>query len=303
MPETPIPTPAPAPTPTLDFSYDNHSGEEHAIVGRYRVRAVVDTHPEDPFDCWDSHWPMQVYSGGNRYSSGMEDKVIGIEDSLDMFTDALLVHFQHHVAKILSVTVQGALSDYCADNNWPLDDDDSEIYPKHCTDPDALRLAFEGVIEHEIEGAGHLQTTSELYDLLGVASYRTQSRGYSQGDWAELLVVATPDKVTEFFSDSATPEDIEKSLEIQADLWGDWAWGNIYGCIVEENVGTEDDPEWEESADGSCWGFYGTDHEESGLASFARECLPKDAETSVPRTELEVVEAAAAKLGKVLTDA
>jgi hypothetical protein len=56
-------------------------------------------------------------------------------------------------------------------------------------------------------------------------------------------------------------EDIEKLLQGEIDVWDDYLRGNVFGYKVLD----EDD----EIID-SCWGFYGYDHEESGLLEQAR---------------------------------
>lgn len=49
--------------------------------------------------------------------------------------------------------------------------------------------------------------------------------------------------------------------------YAEWCSGNVYGCIVEtfENVGTEDEPEWEQAEEEACWGFIGSEHAEQAL--------------------------------------
>jgi hypothetical protein len=51
-------------------------------------------------------------------------------------------------------------------------------------------------------------------------------------------------------------------MQYSADLWGHWAWGDVYGFIIES-----------EDFNDSCWGFYGDNHEKSGLLDMARESI------------------------------
>ena len=66
-------------------------------------------------------------------------------------------------------------------------------------------------------------------------------------------------------------------LHSTAELYRAWAFGDVYGCVVEKRADflePGDDPDdfedaWEEIPDGSCWGFYGSDFGASGLEEAA----------------------------------
>ena len=120
--------------------------------------------------------------------------------------------------------------------------------------------------------------------LLGIPCYLTTSTGYCQGDWAKVLVVATPEAQAEFGCKEVTEQD----LEATADLYGYWAWGDVYGYTLwapelDEDGEVED---WVQ-LDGSCWGFYGPDHDKSGLEEAALSDLP-DEPVRLPDNLLEV---------------
>jgi hypothetical protein len=76
---------------------------------------------------------------------------------------------------------------------------------------------------------------------------------------------------------------ILKDMQGQANLYGYWAWGDVYGYVIEKRCVCAGDPDddveddWEEIEDGSCWGYFGSDHSESGLEDSALSCLPVDA--------------------------
>ena len=46
-----------------------------------------------------------------------------------------------------------------------------------------------------------------------------------------------------------------------------WCNGETFGCCVEtfNNVGTEDEPEWESIESNECWGFIGSEYAEQAL--------------------------------------
>lgn len=62
------------------------------------------------------------------------------------------------------------------------------------------------------------------------------------------------------------------------DLYGAWAWGDCYGYIIErvhlDDDGDVDDELTEELE--SCWGYYGSDHGDSGLEESALAACPKE---------------------------
>ena len=76
-------------------------------------------------------------------------------------------------------------------------------------------------------------------------------------------------------------------LAVTVDLYGDWAWGNTYGYVIEEPTAWDEDgdaTEWGEIPDGSCWGYYG-DPEDSGLDEAAWESVPDEpVNTPTPET-------------------
>ena len=57
--------------------------------------------------------------------------------------------------------------------------------------------------------------------------------------------------------------DLTGDLKSQADLFGAYAFGDVFGFVIE----AEPDGETLDS----CWGYYGSDFDESGLAEAAQE--------------------------------
>lgn len=103
--------------------------------------------------------------------------------------------------------------------------------------------------------------------LAGIHAGRREARGSCQGDWAELLFIFTPDflEVTGIAANDLFPAQLKKEFDDARDLWEAWAFGNVYGFRLENEDGELIDE------DGSVWGFYGYNHEESGLLETARE--------------------------------
>lgn len=85
--------------------------------------------------------------------------------------------------------------------------------------------------------------------ILGIPCYKRTLRGYSQSDWADVLVVWTPEfaKTTGMTKKQALA-DGGKEMLMNAKIWGAWAWGDIFGFEITDHNGKE-------FSDNSCRGF------------------------------------------------
>ena len=141
---------------------------------------------------------------------------------------------------------------------------------------------LEEVLNHYIDEQFHYNCTeSEKLELLnkvftakGYPCKLSSSQGYSQGDYAEVLVVLTPEW---FELTGCNPDDDhEPTLQSTIDLYGYWAWGDVYGYVITKPNECEhchhDEPEEVDP----CWGFYGDDHEKSGLLDQARSFIDEE---------------------------
>ena len=241
----------------LNWGYHDASGEYRADYKDLRLRAVLDTDASNPFEDCDGNWPISVRSPDNFRSSCFTDyeKTGGpsIRDVLARFSDVQLVHWQVHIAKALGTTVADVLAGIL----------DEPV--KYSRKGAHLREGFEGWLNDGVETSDLFDALVKLYGLLDIPAMAMQSNGYCQGDWVEVLVVATPEAVEQFGCKQVTPEDLQATI----DLYGAWAWGDVYGFIVERVEYAEDGDEIEAVELDSCWGFYGTDFDESGLEEAA----------------------------------
>ena len=99
---------------------------------------------------------------------------------------------------------------------------------------------------NDLNNSDRLEALCDLYNAVGIPAVCKSIRGYSQGDYAEVLAVATPE--FQKACGNASDYDWHKGLEGSIQLFADWCYGNVYGYIVEDSEG-------EEIA--SCYGFYG----------------------------------------------
>ncbi len=253
----------------LDWDYDTQSGEQRATYKGLRIRAVHDDCPENPFEDQDGHWPMLVHFDRTTKTY---DEVPGVtlDAPLARFTDHHLVHDQHAIAQALGIGIPELLALA------------GEAPAAYCHDSALLRELFENDA-HALVGGDVLGICAKLYEILGIPCLHTTVNGYSQGDWAELLIVATPEAQKALRSQPADMDDetwattLAEDMEGQAKLYHAWAFGDVFGYVVERVTMVppddfEDDPEYfEEQVEelDSCWGFYGADFAWSGLEEAA----------------------------------
>jgi hypothetical protein len=282
----------------LSWVYDQQLGCEVAFHNGYRIKAEHDPHPDNPFETWDCNWPILVQSaGGAGYRYDLTRYEMGTNPPLDQplmrFSDDMLVHDQHALAKIVGYTVPNLIATY------------GSIEPsKYCRDPDELRECLEHALD-DCSPTHQFAKLVEIYDILGIPALTAETRGYCQGDWARMLAVAVPEAqvkfgrtiedvreeakqrlaagdvlhdVTENVVDEQAKAIWRKSLQAAVDLYGAWAWGDCYGYVIEQPTLVEDGEtaEWEEIEAGSCWGYYGSDHAESGLEEAALSAVPDE---------------------------
>lgn len=274
----------------LSFDYDSRANESIAYHGGddetapYRVRMVQDCFPENPFESWDGHWPMIVDYQDRGHNFTEYDKAPGasVDDPLARFSDWQLIRYQAAICE--------ALGDDCAHHCWPARSIESDLaeykrayrseYVKGRAGMAALLRDYFSEALGNVSDSDKLECLSSLYDILGIPNLCTSSHGYSQGDCAELLIVATPESLDKFGWNKARrgAADLAQALEAQADLYSAWAWGDVYGYIVEraplDPQEREDSDAWEEID--SCWGFYGDNPEKSGLAESALSAIEYD---------------------------
>lgn len=107
-----------------------------------------------------------------------------------------------------------------------------------------------------------------LYDHSGlrmkVGSFQGHlPQGHAEFDSGQVgFIYITADKVREEYGDSKSLEEIADYLRSEVDLYDDYLSGSVYGYRIL-------DPNGEEAQ--ACWGYYGYDHEKSGLLGGARD--------------------------------
>ncbi len=213
-----------------------------------------DDSPTNPFEEWECEPPLLTYYGGRgsnlkAYQNAPEtwNEILALLPA-SCFETGKRVEFVKQFLPWMSLreVVQELI-------DWG---DDLKAYAKQ------LRNQYGATPEGWHVAMEWLEVAKSILNWGGITAVYEQSTGHCQGDVALCLAIATPEwlKLT-----GVTPENAKEQLEQAIKLYGDWAWGNVYGYTLEDENGEE--------VEGSCWGFYGWDHEKSGLLESAREAI------------------------------
>lgn len=234
----------------LDWAFDDRTADRSAQYRGFTIRARQDMSPENPWEAWDSEPPTLVYAGRREGFTDYSDGELA--RPFAAMTDAKVSRHWRAIAKALDLgeaqhdsEARESVRDYGG------------------TLAEARRELFESALEDARHGSGtdYLETLAALWRIAGAVAETWASRGYSQGDWAEGLTVATPEWATKVGAPRSTHS---AQCKAAGKLWGYWAWGDVYGFEIEGPDG--------ESLD-SCWGYYGDDLAESGLEAAATEAV------------------------------
>lgn len=144
--------------------------------------------------------------------------------------------------------------------------------------PEHAKEAFLAMVEEresELSGMDMMAFLEALAGLAGVETYRAFSRGYVQSCWADLLLFSVPGDPYGPWPGSGpgrtlSREERRNEMKSEAELWGHWAWGDVYGYVLEDEEGNELCAPGGRGGNFSCWGFYGNDPKASGIEDAAR---------------------------------
>ncbi len=242
----------------LSFEYNEKSGYPAEHVASYRgltIKAVQDECASNPWQDSDGFAPL-LWTSGESWQDDAAAEVESVLGSTRYFSDYALGRKWAAICKALDCDAAeidgevkaerreygGRLADYRRDK---LEAILSEARPS--------RGHWGGAIDY-------LDKLEALWQLAGSAALAFQRNGYSQSDSVLGLLVATPEWRAKMGIKAGA--DMASDLERQANTFGAYAFGDVYGFVIESPEG--------ESLD-SIWGYYGDNFEESGLAESARE--------------------------------
>jgi len=223
-------------------AFDIEPGQAFA-VGPALVTIDTQDSPENPWENWDCQTPL-IWGNGQRFET--LDSGDDIANFFKRVSSAWVSRHWRAICKPLDLdesahdrdsrdNIRGT-SSTLSDSRWDMFTLRLEELESDASDSWAGQVDFFDALE-------------SLYKMLGLPCLSFQRDGYSQGDSVVGFLVATPEHAARCGFDLAKPgHDIKKSLEGDADLFGAWAFGDVYGYTLEDADGDHLD---------SCWGFYG----------------------------------------------
>lgn len=262
-----------------DFEWNGR--DKTATFGPLNLRIVPDDMGDNPFTQWDCQTPV-TFKAGRGYSETW-DHGDGILDPLQDATPAWVARNRRAVYDALCIDAaifENEVSEWMGDG-----DSRSDMRA------DMIRDSY------EYQNAD-FDTIAALWELRGVPALSTSAHGYSQGDYVEILAVATPEHAARCGWAKSYPEEARRDdLETARALLGAWMFGDVYGYVIEGPDGEELD---------SCFGFYGCpwgNNPEKGDSWAVLDYGIKEALGHVLESVIETAESAAREAREAFTDA
>lgn len=219
-----------------EMTYPSSLIEETLNYKGYTIKIEHDTDARNPYKDGDYMAPAIWF-----YDRSYANYAPELHNPFDYYTDNQISRHWRKICDIfgfIEAEHQQEIKQY--QENWP--DPTGQV----------RRAIFE---EHTAGLKGHgwssaiqyLETLAALYNLIGIPAFTEQSNGYCQGDSSYGLIIYTPE-----FQEAMglkPDHDFAKAAKGEAETYGDWAWGNMYGYVISKDDEVLD----------SCWGFRGSD--------------------------------------------
>lgn len=238
-------------SPRLSWDWDAKRKGIPATAASYRgltIYALQDSYAENPFEAWECEPPTLVYHGRrdgfSDYSGGALAAPLGAMNDRKIARNWRLIA---HALDLSPAAVRQEIAERRADYGDTADGTRRELFAETLND-----------MRHG-NGSDYLEALATLWRIAGCVAETWASNGYSQGDWARGLSVATPEWVKQT---GAPKSSHESQCRAAGKLWGAWAWGDVYGYVIADDDDSHID---------ALWGFYGSDFVESGLEEAAKE--------------------------------
>ena len=232
---------------TRAMEYTHSVTAETFTIAGYSVEVWHDEGADCPYEAWEGNSPaiwMSLRGNFTEYGGA------SLESFFDRVSGAWVSRNWRKIARILDLTES---------------EHDKAAREQKNYSGDTLTAARSTVFIDTLHnmraeswgrGIDYLTALRALYRLGGIPAETFQRNGYSQGDSVYGLIVMTPEWAEQVGAPHAGPgkpdlTSCDKDMKGQADDYGAWVWGDVYGFTV---------------GDESCGGFYGSNPMDSGIA-------------------------------------
>ncbi|PHR62158.1 MAG: hypothetical protein COA43_00510 [Robiginitomaculum sp.] len=240
-------------TAHIDFHYstDCYEGEYRG----FNIEAKHCDQPENPWVMWDCNTPMLSISGRHR---NITEHAEGdnIQDPLEYYTEGQLSRHWKALCKILDLKVKEieleVRENVECQNAEHFNEERRRIFD------DTLYSLKPSYYQN---ASDYIDAIADMFNLIGIHAVSTSASGYSQGDYAYLLFVLTPEHRKRCgFSKASEDKLFKEWFETDENLWAAWAFGDVYYFdVIKDGAIMHSGGE-----------YYGTDHVKSYLDETAR---------------------------------
>lgn len=234
--------------------------EDTYDIDGFRIKILNDEDPQNPLLDFDTEPPVLVFSDRR-----IEGYAYGKEDG-----DAITP----------SEITTAIPEDKCREILLEITESQDEA-DEYLSEWGAPQYALAWFIQDNFATPEYWSGADKYFDLLetlaksaGWPCFNGLRRGYVQGSEVRIFVLLTPAWAEVVGLDLTDPHAAPQA-ENAADLYAAWAFGDCYGYEIYAITADEDgdDTTGEGESLESLWGYYGREHEESGLLSQARESV------------------------------
>ncbi len=210
----------------------------------YLIRIVYDLDATNPWEDGDAEPPVVAWHGDDGV------RAHGVDLSMpDMARSIVAAHYRTMLAYLSYDPTWEGLRCF-AREEWNRND--------ASTLDETLVAHYDEYLQHESVG-DRMELLAQVYGWLQVPVLCGCVAGFAQRDYAYIMIVATKEWQELV---GAPAERMPEILEAARQLYRDWAFGSVYGYQIVDEDGKDV---------GSCYGYFGFDHEASGLLEAARE--------------------------------
>lgn len=210
----------------------------------FSIDIVSDVSPLNPFEEWDCLPCLLV--AGDRYATAYNDS----NNYLNYLPELTREEIKANINTIKEIMGFKSFRQFWCNG--------ARGYFPHCSNFVEVINDFLQIEYNDKSDSERWSMLAEVLEIKGIQYYQTSVCGYVQGAYCDVIAIADNDYLER--TGLSPNHRLTEGLEGACELYGFWAFGDVYGYVI---------PEIEES----CWGFYGDDHNKSGLLEYAKNAI------------------------------